>query len=348
MPNGGSSPRGRGTLGMSRPDRAAFRFIPAWAGNTMFSSGVASVTTVHPRVGGEHGSYLTMRTISYGSSPRGRGTRFVEQHNRSMVRFIPAWAGNTRQGGHTPAYPPVHPRVGGEHGPGPGDDRVCVGSSPRGRGTRHDGDEPARRCRFIPAWAGNTCPYCCRVPRTSVHPRVGGEHLVPDRSTPHRSGSSPRGRGTRHGKRVFRRQRRFIPAWAGNTRRREPHAAGVPVHPRVGGEHGCGQPRARSSGGSSPRGRGTPCSARPSRWCERFIPVWAGNTPLIEVAALLYAVHPRVGGEHLIRYSMVVGLGGSSPRGRGTLRDEHGRVAKNRFIPAWAGNTGCLPPTACP
>ena len=50
----GSSPQGRGTRGVQRGQIAAFRFIPAGAGNTMSDACVIVSCAVHPRRGGEH------------------------------------------------------------------------------------------------------------------------------------------------------------------------------------------------------------------------------------------------------------------------------------------------------
>ena len=72
--NIGSSPRGRGTsyVRLRLPDRC--RFIPAWAGNIGESFARNRSSPVHPRVGGEHISASGGRSVSHGSSPRGRGT----------------------------------------------------------------------------------------------------------------------------------------------------------------------------------------------------------------------------------------------------------------------------------
>ena len=56
-PYDGSSPRRRGTHDEVRSDRALRRFIPAQAGNTVTDGSRSSVTTVHPRAGGEHFHY---------------------------------------------------------------------------------------------------------------------------------------------------------------------------------------------------------------------------------------------------------------------------------------------------
>ena len=56
---------------------------------------------------------------------------------------------------------------------------------------------------------------------------------------------------------------------------------------------------------------------------------------------LLKPVHPRVGGEHASSPLYMAGAFGSSPRGRGTRSQTRRDNRRWRFIPAWAGNTGC-------
>ena len=154
-----------------------------------------------------------------------------------LIRFIPAWAGNTRRAGCRRGSVAVHPRVGGEHQhlrpllPG------YRGSSPRGRGTRWFLWRDTARSRFIPAWAGNTQKaLLVRLP-TTVHPRVGGEHYFFAPCSSPESGSSPRGRGTLHALCRLTNEHRFIPAWAGNTLAGASEKNSSAVHPRVGGEH---------------------------------------------------------------------------------------------------------------
>ena len=51
------------------------------------------------------------------------------------------------------------------------------------------------------------------------------------------------------------------------------------------------------------------------------------------------AVHPRVGGEHVMALRFTPFGIGSSPRGRGTRDGVFNPDGSPRFIPAWAGNT---------
>ena len=98
------------------------------------------------------------------------------------------------------------------------------------------------------------------------------------------------------------------------------------------------------SGGSSPRGRGTPPVCRRAIPLRRFIPAWAGHTYKALASSHSAPVHPRVGGAHVGRARLHEAHTGSSPRGRGTLSRSRCIRSAPRFIPAWAGHTilsGC-------
>ena len=254
----GSSPRGRGTHSGIFHQPCVARFIPAWAGNTPRVYHASARSAVHPRVGGEHKIANDAISLRTGSSPRGRGTRVQCQRSHARVRFIPAWAGNTRRTRRRRLHRAVHPRVGGEHTRGLNGTRLQVGSSPRGRGTRL----PFLICividRFIPAWAGNTFGNVVAAVFATVHPRVGGEHRPSNEMAAMSRGSSPRGRG--------------------NTVVRLFDAVQDPVHPRVGGEHQRQIMASIVTVGSSPRGRGTLLGRPLVSSSSRFIPAWAGNT----------------------------------------------------------------------
>ena len=233
----------------------------------------------------------------------------------------------------------VHPRVGGEHHEF---FSVCEdfgGSSPRGRGTRQKRALLRARRRFIPAWAGNTGACDGSGAGVPVHPRVGGEHWIRTAPNIRGCGSSPRGRGTQITDGLRKAGRRFIPAWAGNTRLCGRTGLTPSVHPRVGGEHHNARAWGFPPFGSSPRGRGTPGCSNPASGTARFIPAWAGNTLQYQNPVMGRAVHPRVGGEHGGTYCCGTDRIGSSPRGRGTRKAVVRVPYAPRFIPAWAGNT---------
>ena len=106
----------------------------------------------------------------------------------------------------------------------------------------------------------------------------------------------------------------------------------------MGGERQSCKWRRRASNGSSPRGRGTPSGSNPRSGVKRFIPAWAGNADGNFADITRNAVHPRVGGERTIIDGVQVVNYGSSPRGRGTRRQNNCLSNFGRFIPAWAGN----------
>ncbi len=213
----GSSPRMRGTLSpLTVPGRPR-RFIPAHAGNTPVPAVCVRAPPVHPRACGEH--------------------RQQVQGHRSIVRFLRAHAGNT--GGPTGAWPPppVHPRACGEHGADTRPRFFSDGSSPRMRGTQDQARNRSVRIRFIPAHAGNTLHWRRDSRGHTVHPRACGEHFGRLLGASGKSGSSPRMRGTQRTVSSEKRQIRFIPAHAGNTRSRPRRCQGCSVHPRACGEH---------------------------------------------------------------------------------------------------------------
>ncbi len=195
-----------------------------------------------------------------------------------LYRFIPARAGNTPQ---APAHRPV-----------------WRGSSPRERGTHLLQLDGTIRKRFIPARAGNTFfirPFVCKSP---VHPRASGEHFFHPAFRLQKPGSSPRERGTRPGVSDEGKDRRFIPARAGNTSVRSTSRALLPVHPRASGEHRGRIACFKNADGSSPRERGT-LLFLPGHFLHcRFIPARAGNTRRIYQAGYYQPVHPRASGEH--------------------------------------------------
>ena len=172
-----------------------------------------------------------------GSSPRARGTPASACARSLPGRIIPACAGNTPIPGVVTNRQTDHPRVRGEHPMSCSTSPCCAGSSPRARGTRQ-------------RWRGSDCPQ-------SDHPRVRGEHSAISPPLLNPSGSSPRARGTLRWRHRRELRHRIIPACAGNTLPPESGGRTEPDHPRVRGEHASASRRNCSSGGSSPRARGT-------------------------------------------------------------------------------------------
>ena len=233
----GSSPRMRGTLVQSVDAERGDGIIPAYAGNTSPSIRQAATRRDHPRVCGEHIEYKVEGANSQGSSPRMRGTRFRQLEVRRRPGIIPAYAGNTSLLTRFSSMSQDHPRVCGEHFIEQTDAPRIVGSSPRMRGTPFSDCGRGTGRGIIPAYAGNTDLLWSASGLFRDHPRVCGEHLMPQFFHASCAGSSPRMRGTPV-LRSFRGLRMgIIPAYAGNTGRQSCRPFWRRDHPRVCGEH---------------------------------------------------------------------------------------------------------------
>ena len=255
---GGLSPLARGTLTVVNANIAGFRFIPAGAGNTRCCS--------------EGGC------SSDGLSPLARGTPSHFVIAQAQPRFIPAGAGNTRPGANRKSATPVYPRWRGEHCSKLAVVDENIGLSPLARGTPALTASPTRRARFIPAGAGNTDRNRPANSQRAVYPRWRGEHAREQPEHLRDYGLSPLARGTQRLNNIFDRYARFIPAGAGNTRRRGAAELCRPVYPRWRGEHRSHWPAARDVRGLSPLARGTQWPRPVSPGTSRFIPAGAGNT----------------------------------------------------------------------
>ena len=172
------------------------RFIPAYAGNTNCSGVYLTLKSVHPRLRGEHTFLETARGDMRGSSPPTRGTHPHLSQLSRLLRFIPAYAGNTFFYIPKGSPPPVHPRLRGEHIPTGAVSGIVVGSSPPTRGTHRRPLGGGKEDRFIPAYAGNTGTMAGARSSSAVHPRLRGEHRVKVGQCSSSNGSSPPTRGT--------------------------------------------------------------------------------------------------------------------------------------------------------
>ncbi len=206
-----------------------------------------------------------------------RGTRPGAAPGLKRCRFIPACAGNAQERPRLSHRPAVHPRVCGERGTGVFTSGGYRGSSPRVRGTPRQRGWIQFRFRFIPACAGNASRTRSHAGTDTVHPRVCGERRTNPRCRNTATGSSPRVRGTRTG----RRGTGITPA----------------VHPRVCGERLNRAATVARATGSSPRVRGTHQHHAGIWRRHRFIPACAGNAVLTDNTSPVKTVHPRVCGE---------------------------------------------------
>ena len=97
--NTGSSPLTRGILFEKVGAIGVQRFIPAHAGNTCLNSSRTASKKVHPRSRGEYPVRSDLPQSRAGSSPLTRGIRMFTASRIDRNGFIPAHAGNTKDGG---------------------------------------------------------------------------------------------------------------------------------------------------------------------------------------------------------------------------------------------------------
>ena len=314
----GSSPPARGTLSAADVAVPDARFIPACAGNTSLIRVSWVRISVHPRLRGEHGIESCLSVICLGSSPPARGTRGGSGLKGRIYRFIPACAGNTAPGTTISPSPSVHPRLRGEHSSVGSIMPFEYGSSPPARGTRRKHVWRDGKWRFIPACAGNTVLIARHSVRSTVHPRLRGEHQIALGMACRSAGSSPPARGTRIVQVGQRFPPRFIPACAGNTWAPCFVSGNRAVHPRLRGEHPEQIWLDNGRAGSSPPARGTPMKGFCAGYLPRFIPACAGNTSTSWSVSSPSPVHPRLRGEHTKESIETAEAVGSSPPARGT------------------------------
>ena len=232
----------------------------------------------HPRVCGEHFWMTHGYGEAMGSSPRMRGTHNQGNRRSRSGGIIPAYAGNTAIDKAAADFWRDHPRVCGEHAAVGMFNMVCLGSSPRMRGTPHASIIANYVVRIIPAYAGNTKSLTVRRCAAGDHPRVCGEHYNKKSGGMEATGSSPRMLGTRNARHGRHRQTGIIPAYAGNTFPASVTASRIWDHPRVCGEHSFRAIEQDKPSGSSPRMRGTRSGRCSNSQRGGIIPAYAGNT----------------------------------------------------------------------
>ena len=231
----GLSPRGRGKRLAHGVAQTRLRSIPAWAGETSRSADSAPASPVYPRVGGGNDESHEIGRAGSGLSPRGRGKPKAVRRGYTRAGSIPAWAGETLRSPDAARSPAVYPRVGGGNHKRLDKCIYYVGLSPRGRGKLGFCPSNRVKVRSIPAWAGETLRQAFLTALRTVYPRVGGGNSLGMSRTQRHQGLSPRGRGKRGNAACSRQRLRSIPAWAGETRRRQWREHAAWVYPRVGG-----------------------------------------------------------------------------------------------------------------
>ena len=173
----GSSPHTRGAPRLAQARLRRRRIIPAYAGSTSVYSATVKLSSDHPRIRGEHFSWVPISVAISGSSPHTRGAPERTAGPGCRRRIIPAYAGSTGRACRISRQGPDHPRIRGEHLYGAGRLVIGGGSSPHTRGALEGHDHRRAAEGIIPAYAGSTLVGRAGPGRLSDHPRIRGEHV---------------------------------------------------------------------------------------------------------------------------------------------------------------------------
>ena len=159
-------------------------------------------------------------------------------------------------------------------------------------------------------------------------------------STGRYCGSSPLVRGKPNERFPEHRQRRIIPACAGQTRHRMRPLRPGTDHPRLCGANIFLYAFMISLSGSSPLVRGKLHDGEIHRITQRIIPACAGQTSRPCRSMPRASDHPRLCGANYAGNGNFFGRYGSSPLVRGKLLGDATSELRIRIIPACAGQTG--------
>ena len=121
----------------------------------------------------------------------------------------------------------------------------------------------------------------------------------------------------------------------------------MPAHPRVGGENNENGDIPSVGQGSSPRGRGKPTHNQDGIHARGLIPAWAGKTVPRPARPSSPPAHPRVGGENASQIGQVIGVVGSSPRGRGKRSTWHAPSSDGAAHPRVGGENRRIRSSRC-
>ena len=172
----GSSPRVRGSRGLTNDLLAAEGIIPAGAGLTGTLQLHSRQPRDHPRGCGAHHRARPSAARCPGSSPRVRGSPDCIYEGLEHIGIIPAGAGLTPSLLLRFSRCRDHPRGCGAHSTLRTAATVTLGSSPRVRGSLLLVCLRISRCGIIPAGAGLTYFRHCRFKGGGDHPRGCGAH----------------------------------------------------------------------------------------------------------------------------------------------------------------------------
>ncbi len=200
---------------------------------------------------------------------------------------------------------------------------ICLwrwGSPPPTRGTLSRASSCHLFTGITPAYAGNTAlPFFVSFLMRD-HPRLRGEHIVPQNNWVRYEGSPPPTRGTPSPLLQPISNIGITPAYAGNTNYILPYVGWFRDHPRLRGEHYLFLIFSERLRGSPPPTRGTRGRNMTAKNSFGITPAYAGNTPPNSHPLKFSRDHPRLRGEHFLKYANSGISTGSPPPTRGTRK----------------------------
>ena len=293
------------------------RSIPAYAGEPSHDGGGSARHLVYPRVCGGTSATDPAPALRTGLSPRMRGNPLPAGRWATVVRSIPAYAGEPTGWPRRLRQLEVYPRVCGGTLHQPVRVPYPCGLSPRMRGNPASGHPDRSAGRSIPAYAGEPLIQLPVAADKGVYPRVCGGTFTWKQNALIRWGLSPRMRGNLGGRLLRFGGAGSIPAYAGEPGLGDAMLGYLEVYPRVcGGTHGRKSQHTRQRG-LSPRMRGNPSGAARTIAASGSIPAYAGEPASIRRRMRCQTVYPRVCGGTTIRAVWLEMPAGLSPRMRG-------------------------------
>ena len=218
--------------------------------------------------------------------------------NISKCRFIPMCIGNTFLILVFDWIWPVYPCVYREHNNPAHPFMIDWGLSLCIQGTRTNQILINQILRFIPVYTGNTCFQENHRWGNAVYPCVYREHQRTKSWRKFFNGLSLCIQGTLTSLPIYFIIPRFIPVYTGNTYLADNPHQSWSVYPCVYREHRISRESPILIFGLSLCIQGTLCTWASNLHCQRFIPVYTGNTDYYFPAFCVIAVYPCVYREH--------------------------------------------------
>ncbi len=366
-----SSPRERGSSRARRRPHDARVVVPARAGVIPAPPARPRARRSRPRASGGHPADAQARILQDASSPRERGSSLFSgmwplggsvvparagvippscssPRSSAHRRVVPARAGVIPQSGPCRICRRSRPRASGGHPSSSALTARMVSSSPRERGSSARVAVRPDRPRVVPARAGVI--RCRQSGRSAARgrPRASGGHPLPKVWKRTHRASSPRERGSSPVDDELRHEAAVVPARAGVIPWCSRLADAGSGRPRASGGHPMSSTAVSIHAQSSPRERGSSGGAPCSLSRRSVVPARAGVIPARGGRHGDSNCRPRASGGH--PPPVLVNPGGerSSPRERGSSREELWTSSARQVVPARAGvilgrrASGCL------